>query len=53
MKHRLTKLITFIMIFLLCFNIYNFTSMRLNAEKATGITDQTVSFLKTSNGFYF
>ena len=25
--------------------------MRLNAEKATGITDQTVSFLNTSNGF--
>ena len=50
MKGRLTKLVVFFMIFLLCFNIYNVVSMRLNAEKATGITDQTVSFLTTSNG---
>jgi len=50
MKGRITKLITFFLIFLLCFNIYSFMSMRLNAGKATGITDQSVSFLTTSNG---
>ena len=50
MKGRLTKLIAFFMIFLLCFNIYSFMSLRLNAGKATDITDQTESFLITSNG---
>ncbi len=38
------------MIFLLCFNIYNLTSMRLNTEKTTRITDQTVTFLTSSIG---
>ena len=50
MKSRLTRLISFFMIFLLCFNIYSFMSMRLNTEKATDITDQTEAFLITSNG---
>ncbi|MBY9004458.1 MAG: hypothetical protein KGD73_10835 [Candidatus Lokiarchaeota archaeon] len=50
MKGRLTKLITFFMIFLLCFNIYNFLSMPINNEKVAGIKDQTSSFLTTSNG---
>jgi len=50
MKERLTKLISFFMIFLLCFNIYNFISLNFNAEKVVSITDHTTSFLKTSNG---
>jgi len=49
-EDRLNKLTAFFMIFLLCFNIYNLMSMRLNAEKATSITDQTESFLIISNG---
>lgn len=47
-EDRITKLMAFFMIFLLCFNIYSFMSMRLNA--ITDQTDQTESFLNSSNG---
>ena len=47
-EDRITKLMAFFMIFLLCFNIYSLMSMRLNA--ITDQTDQTVSFLNSSNG---
>ena len=50
MKGKLSKIIKFLMIFLLCVNIYSFMLMHLNNTKSMIYVDQSQSFLNTNQG---
>ncbi len=50
MRLKLTKLIAFLLIFLLCFNIHGLLSMFLKVDKVINITYQNESFLNTNSG---